>query len=132
MAIGDQEVVLQTASGLMVLSLEGAAAPSLPEAESPPVIADMVVDAELLMRLQRVSGSDERQVTAAVLKALELPAELTVRAVRVRAGQFSRMHLALPEIQSALQAGDMAHLFFEKGGPVDEMYLMPVRPEQQD
>jgi len=96
----------------------------VPEGDPPAVVADMTVDSDLLLKLQAITSNDERQVTTDVLRELRLPGELRVREVWVGGKQISQMQAALPEIQAALQAGDFAHLFFEKGGPVDELYLM--------
>lgn len=132
-SIVDQEVVVRTTTGLIVLPLEGIPAPPLPEGEPPPVVTDMRIDSASLLRLRGIGGSDERRVTRDVLQELGLPKDLTVREVWVAGKQYSQMRLALPDIQSALQASDMAHLFFENGGPIDEIYLMSdVQPSESE
>jgi hypothetical protein len=131
-SIGDREVRVRTTSGVLMLSLEGAAVPSPPEAEPPLVITDMSIGADVLLKLQAIPGGDEQQVTRQVLGELGLPTSLAVRQVWVADKQYSQMRVALPHVRDALRAGDIVHLFFEKGGPVDETYLMPVRPEQDD
>ena len=67
-----------------------------------------------------------------MLQELDLPEELTLREAWFRDEQYSEMSAALPGIRSALQEGEVVHLFFEKGGPVDEIYLKPARPDNNE
>ena len=64
-------------------------------------------------------------MTRKFLNEFELPDDAKLRGVWIGEHRFTTMKAALPQLRSALQSGEMAHLFFSESSQIDEVYLMP-------
>jgi hypothetical protein len=126
-SIGESIVRIRANGEVITLELEGHGTYLDPEVSPGHVVASMIVDDERLLMLEGLRRGEEEQLTADFLQELDLPADIKVQRVQISDVHYSSMKSALPQICAALDAGEFAHLFFEKGGPVDEIYLMPAQ-----
>jgi len=123
--IRDEEAHIRIGSETLVIKLEGAGYASASEAVPGFVVASLDIDSSDVSAIAELTGDDNKVLSEQLADSLSLPNDLLVNRIQVGGRMFESLQVALPEMRRALSRGEFAHLFFEAGGSIDEVYLMP-------
>ena len=125
-AIRGEEAYIRRGEETLALTLDGVdTLRTAAQERNERLIASISVDAGQVRAVRALSGADEGHLTREFLTQLALPEDLRVTGVRVGSERYGSLTRAMDAIGRSLLQGDMAHLFFEAGGAIDEIYLMP-------